>query len=353
MIKFVKKSEKIGLPPGTPLFVGEVQPDIFRVSVIDYDEANLLEMEEVTLEECVSYKESKRVTWINVCGVGRVKEIESLCKSYGIHPLVIEDIVDTEHRPKIDYYDDYIYIVMKVLTYDDEKESINIEQISIVLGKNFVLTFQENASNIFSPIQKRIATKKGQIRKMEEDYLTYALMDAIVDHYFEIAEKFSEQIEEIEESLLFNPNNTLLQDIFFLKREIIFFRKTIWPLREVVSRLKNDPSTLVKKTTRFYLRDLYDHIVHVMDTIETLRDMNNGMLEIYHSSLSNRMNEIMKFLTVMGSIFIPLTFIVGVYGMNFEFMPELKWKWGYFAAWGLMVSVGSGLLLYFKKKNWI
>ncbi len=348
-----KRSKKSGLPPGALVHIGEKKTDEIKITVMDYNEAGFQEERFKSIEACFVFKDKPSVTWINVEGLHDVGNIQKLGDCYGFHPLVLEDILNTDQRPKIEDFDNYIYVVLKMLHNGKSAQTVT-EQISLVLGPNYVISFQEGIEgDVFNPIRERIRTGKGRIRSMGADYLAYSLIDAVVDNYFVIIEKMGERIEELEDELVENPAAKPLHEIYELKREMIFLRKAVWPLREVVSSLGRGDSPLVHDSTRIYLRDVYDHTIQVIDAIETSRDMLAGMLDIYLSSMSNKMNEIMKFLTIIGTIFIPLTFIAGVYGMNFEFMPELKWRWGYFVLLGAMLGVGISMLLYFKKKKWL
>ena len=350
---FKKRSIKMGLPPGTLVHIGEKKTEEIKITVIDYDETNFQEREIKLIEECFSFKDKPTITWINVEGIHRTDIIQKLGDCYGFHPLVLEDILNTDQRPKIEDYKDYIYIVLKMLSNNKSPEII-VEQVSLILGPNFVISFQEGmAGDVFNPVRERIRNGKGRIRSMGADYLAYSLVDSIVDNYFIILEKLGERIEDLEEELLINPSKETLHKIHQLKREMIFLRKAVWPLREVISAMERGDSALTKEYIRVYFRDVYDHTIQIIDVIETYRDMLAGMLDIYLSSISNKMNEIMKFLTIIGTIFIPLTFIVGVYGMNFEFMPELRWHWGYFSILFFMLVVSVFMLLYFKRKKWL
>ncbi len=360
MLKLVPRiSKKAGLVPGTPVYIGEKKVEKVKITIIDYDENNFDMREIETVEECFPYKERPTVTWINVDGLHEVSKIEKIGSCYGLHPLVIEDIVNTEQRPKIEFFDNYIFLVIKMHSYDGESKEIESEQMSLILGTNFVITFQEKHGDIFNPVRYRIQNSKGRIRKVVADYLAYALVDAVVDNYYKVIEGVSEVIEEMEEELVSNPTLDTLQKIHIMKREMILLRKSVWPLREVISTLQREETPLVRDSTIIYLRDLYDHTVQVIDTIETFRDIVSGMLDIYLSSVSNRMNEVMKILTIFAVIFIPLTFIAGIYGMNFNperspfNMPELNWYLGYPTALGLMAVIGIAMLLYFRKKRWL
>jgi magnesium transporter len=355
MAKLTKKrSRKAGLPPGTLIHIGEKKAEEMKITVIDFDEAHYQEKEIKTIEECFLFREMPSVTWINIEGLHQVEILEKLGECYGFHPLVLEDIVNTDQRPKMEDYGDYIYVVLKMLSHNGKSNGIVTEQVSIILGSNFVISFQEGGEgDVFNPLRDRIKAGKGRIRKMGADYLAYALLDAVVDNYFIIMEKLGENIELLEEKLVAHPTPETLRIIHHLKREMIFLRKAIWPLREVISGLERGESSLFKDPTRIYLRDVYDHTIQVIDTIETFRDMVSGMLDIYLSSVSNRLNAVMKVLTIIATIFMPLTFIAGIYGMNFKYMPELGWKWGYPLIWLIMVGIGVSMLVYFRKKRWL
>lgn len=354
MARLIKqRAGKLGLPPGTLVHIGEKSGKDVSLTVIDYDESNLQEAEIKTIDQCIRFKDKPTVTWINVEGLHQSEIIESLGACYGLHPLVMEDILNTDQRPKVEDYKDYLYIVLKMLHNINGTEFVS-EQISLILHPNFVISFQEGIEgDVFGLVRERLRGGKGRIRGMGTDYLAYTLIDAIVDNYFSIMEEIGERIERIEEELVTNPKKETLHRIHELKRELIYLRKAVWPLREVISTLERGESPIIKNTTSVYLRDVYDHTIQVIDTIETSRDMLSGMLDIYLSSISNRMNEIMKFLTIIGTIFIPLTFIVGIYGMNFEFMPEIRWRYGYFAVMAFMFAIGVFMLFYFKKKKWL
>lgn len=348
-----KRSKKAGLPPGSLVHIGEKKAEVPKITVIDYGEAHFQEKEIKTIEECFLFKETPTVTWINIDGLHQVEILEKLGECYGFHPLVLEDILNTDQRPKIEDYGEYLYIVLKMLDQSNKSNEILTEQISLILGPSFVISFQEREGDVFDPIRERIRSGKGRIRKMGADYLAYALLDSIVDNYFIVMEKLGEKIEFLEEELVKRPIPETLQTIHHLKREMIFFRKAVWPLREVIGSLERGELPLVKETTRIYLRDVYDHTIQVIDTIETFRDMVSGMLDIYLSSVSNRLNAVMKVLTIIATIFMPLTFIAGIYGMNFKYMPELEWKWGYPVVWIAVILISVSMLTYFKKKGWL
>ncbi|MBU0468499.1 MAG: magnesium/cobalt transporter CorA [Candidatus Omnitrophica bacterium] len=351
MSKLYKKKKTIGHPPGTILDTQNLNQKVI-ISVFDYDAKNVQEKNFEKIEDCFPFKDSPTVTWINIEGINS-SIIKKIDEHYGIHPLVSEDIVSSGQRPKMEDYGDYIFIVLKMIYFNDKVHDIVDEQISLILGSNFVISFQEQEGDVFDPIRKRILEGKGRIRTVGTDYLAYTLLDAVVDNYYVVLEKKGDDIEKLEEEVMLNPSNSIGRKIHNLKRDMIYLRKQIWPLREVISALQRDESDLIKKQTGVYLRDVYDHTIQVMDTVDSFRDMISGIHDSYLSGISNKMNEIMKVLTIFAAIFIPLTFMAGVYGMNFEFMPELKWKYGYFVLLGLMASVGFGMLFYFKKRKWI
>jgi len=348
-----KKSKKVGLPPGSIVHIGNKRAEKTKITIVDYNEEQFQEKEVKTVKECCPYKEKPTITWINIDGVHEVKIIEELGKIYNFHPLILEDIVDTDQRPKIKDFGDYIFIILKMHYYDKENNEIKIEQVSLIFGKNYVISFQEREGDVFDSIRERIRNNIGRIRKARADYLIYALMDAIIDNYFTILEKLGEETEDLEAKVIKDPVPANLQIIYKLKSELIFLRKSVWPLREVISILEKGESVLIDKSTNIYLRDIYGHTIQVMDTVETLRDVISGTLDVYLSSVSNKMNEIMKVLTIIATIFIPLTFIAGVYGMNFQYMPELKWVWAYPLILSVMLIIGIVMVIFFKRRKWM
>jgi magnesium transporter len=351
----IKKRDlrKIGLPPGTPIYIGEERKEKVRITLMNYDKDNVEEKEFENVDECCGYAGRSEVTWINVDGIHEIQTIEKLGTTFGVHPLVLEDIAHADQRPKMEDNKDYLYIVLRMFYIDEEKGSISSEQVSIILGTNHIISFQERTGDVFDMIRDRIRQGKGRIRSLGDDYLAYSIIDAIVDQYFVILESLGETIESIEDDLVKEPTPKTLGQIYDLKKEMIFLRKSIWPLREVISKLERGDSQLIQKDTHRYLRDVYDHTIQAIDTIETYRDMLSGMLDLYLSSTSNRMNEVMKVLTIIATIFIPLTFITGVYGMNFQFMPELVVSWAYPLVWVVMIVMVVGMLIYFRRRNWI
>lgn len=347
-----KRSDKAGLPPGALIHIGEQRAENVRIKIVNYDEAQFQELEVSNVEECLQFKDKPNNTWINIDGIHQVDTIEKIGLYFNLHSLLLEDILNTDQRPKVEDYGDYIFIVLKMLFYDDKDNKTKAEQVSLVLGANFLISFKEREGDIFDSIRERIKNGQWRARKMGVDYLAYSLMDVIVDHYFTIMEKIGEKTEDLEEKLVTDAQREAIRSIQDFKREMIFIRKSVWPLREVVNIMERGGSPLIHESTYIYLRDVYDHTIQVIDTVETYRDILSGMLDIYLSSISNRLNEVMKVLTVIATIFIPLTFIVGLYGMNFEYMPELKVRWAYPAILIFMAVIAISMLAYFKKKKW-
>jgi len=354
-----KRSKKAGLPPGTLLHVGKLRTEQARVSVIEYEKSWFTAKSVTTAGLALESRRKPAVRWIDVEGLHQVEIIRNLGSRYSIHSLVLEDILQTAQRPKIEDYEDHLFVVLKMLRYDRQKRSVESEQVSMILTKNTVLTFQEGfEGDVFDAIRLRIRNDGGLIRKLGADYLMYSLMDAIVDQYFVILEELGERIELTEQSIIDNPTTKELQEVQRLKHELLFVRKSIWSLREVVAQLERGDSSLVHRQTIAYLRDLHDHVITTMETLESYRETLSGLVDLAMSSMSNRMNEVMKTLTVIATIFIPLTFIVGIYGMNFDTeispwnMPELKWAFGYPVIMILMGISAFAMLAYFKRRKW-
>lgn len=338
------------------MHIGEEKSDRVRITIVSYDEMEVHEQElaDTSQLEANSLKHGDAgVTWINIEGVHHLETIEKLGQVYGIHPLTLEDIVNTEQRPKIEEYANYLFVVLKASGCADPKDQLGVQQISLILRPGLVISFEEQAGELLDAVKNRIRSGKGKIRKAGSDYLAYCLIDAIVDRYFNVLERLGEEIELLQEELIRKPARTTLQEIHRMKREMISFRRSVWPLREAVGSLLRGESAIIEKTTLVYLRDVYDHLIHVIDSVEIYRETLAGMMDLYLSSISNRMNEVMKVLTVIATIFMPLTFIAGVYGMNFKYMPELDWPWGYPAVLLLMSAVAVCMLIFFRRKKWI
>lgn len=345
------KKTNIGAPPGTLVYTGEVRTERIRVTLIEYNELEYFEQEFYDLSDCLSNVKPNMVKWINIDGIHKIEVIEAIGKIYNVHPLTLEDIVHIDQRPKFEDYEHYLFMVMKMISYT---EQVNSEQLGILLLENTVISFQEvKGGDAFDIIRTRLRQAKGRVRKLGADYLAYALMDAVVDCYFMAIEKIGDRIEVIEEDIIDNHDKKSLMELYDLKREMIFLRKQIWPMRDMINNLIRSETTLINSTTDIYLRDLNDHVTRIIDTVETYRDLLSGIMDIYLSTNANKMNEVMKLLTIMSSIFIPVTFIAGVYGMNFDHMPELKTQNGYYIVWAIMIAIIFGLLIYFKRKRWL
>lgn len=349
-------SEKSGLPPGTIAYYGKAVTEQVSITLIQYNETEFYEHTFDSFDDCHNHSRDGFVKWINVDGIHNVDVLEHIGKQYNIHPLTLEDIANTAQRAKVEDFDNYIACIMKMV-YPDTKgeEDLVSEQLTILLlDNNTVLSFQEaDGGDAFDIIRNRIRQGKGRIRRVQADYLTYALMDAVVDSYFTVLEKIGDALEVLEEDLLRDPHPNTIHQLHSFKRQLIFLRKAVWPMREMVNNIERSETKLFSEATSIYLRDVHDHAIRVIDTVETYRDLQAGMMDIYLSSVSNRMNQVMKTLTIITTIFVPLTFIAGVYGMNFDNMPELHEDYGYFVVWGVMLVIVIALLIYFRKKRWL
>ncbi len=349
-----KRSRKSGLPPGTPVHIGERMAGAPRVSLMHYDGEQLAEEEVTDIPACRAWLSRPGVTWINIEGVHQIDLLDQFGTVFGLHPLVLEDIANTGQRPKVEDYGGYLYIVLRMLSLQAANQEVVGEQVSLIVGPNFVISFQEGiAGDTFNPIRERLRTAKGRMRRESADYLVYLLIDAIVDGYFVLLEKLGEQIEVLDERMLANRAADVARTIHLLKREMIWLRKAVWPLREMINTLQRAETPLIRASTGVYLKDVYDHTIEVIDTVETYRDVLSGMLENHLSLLTTRLNEIMKVLTVISTIFIPLTFMTGIYGMNFRFMPELEWRWGYPLALLAMAGIGVAMYFYYRRRKWL
>jgi magnesium transporter len=346
-------SEKAGMPPGSLVHVGDVLKTESRITLIDYSAEHIEEQAVYAIEEILPYQDKETITWVNIEGLKNIALIESIGNAFNIHPLVLEDILNTHQRPKFEEYEDYLYIVLKGLSVDSEELSVNYEQISIIVLDNLIFTFKEVEDDLFAPIIKRLKNGKGKIRNLGTDYMTYAILDMIVDQNFVLLETLDEILDSIEDELLTNPTAGTLTSIQRIKRELISIRRSVLPVRDMLNAIIRSDSALIHERVHIYLRDVYDHALRISESIESYRDILSGLMDIYVSSVSNKMNEIMKILTVFASIFIPLTFIAGIYGMNFEYMPELRWKWAYPVLWIVFITIPVVLLVYFRKKKWL
>jgi len=346
-------SKKVGIAPGELIHVGERKVENTRIRAMDYSPDHLDEKLLDQVDDCFPFKETETVSWVNIDGLHETDVYEKLGKYYDIHPLVLADVLNTTQRAKYEEYDHQIFAVVKMFSYKEEAKEVQSEQVSFIIGKNHLFTFQERYGDVFEGVRERIRKGKGRVRKMGPAYLAYLLMDVIVDNYFVVLEKIGERIEALEEHIASNPSTSALRELHHLKRTIISIRRAVWPLREVAQSFRNADSDLLDDATKPFFRDLYDHTIQAMDVVDTYREMLSSIADFYQSSLSNRMNQVMKVLTVFASTFIPLTFVAGIYGMNFEYMPELKWKYGYFVTLGGFAAIGIGLLLFFKRKRWL
>lgn len=347
-----KRSKKIGMPPGSIVHIGERKTEGVKITVVEYGESQASERTVSSFEEVGPLKDGG-VTWIDVEGLDDPGVIESIGKRFNIHPLILEDIVNTGGRLKIDDCGDYIFVRARYVFLDSAECAVSSEQMSFILGDRYVISFQERPMHAFDPVKERIKGGKGRIRHMGADYLLYALLDEIVDNCFPVLECIGDRVDALEEELTTNPTKNTLIELHSLRRQMLLIKKSAWPLREMVGALERGVSKLVHDETNIFFRDVYDHAIQIMDSAETLRDMLSGMLDIYLSSMSNRINEVMKVLTVIATIFMPITFIAGVYGMNFKWMPELEWKWSYPVVLGIMAAITVWMLAFFRRKKWL
>jgi magnesium transporter len=365
-------SIKTGAPPGTLMYLGRETNDKVRITLIEFNEQQFIEKEFFDIQECLTHVQPGMVKWINVDGVHNTGIIEQIGKLFNIHPLTMEDIVNTNQRPKFEDFDNYLIAIMKMM-YEDTRlreesdDALVAEQLSVVLlDDSTVLSFQEaEGGDVFDIIRDRLRLGKGRIRKYGADYLAYCLVDSVIDSYFDVLEKIGDEIELLEENLLDNPSPNTLKHLHQLKRQMVYIRKAVWPVRELINNLERSESALITESTSVYLRDAHDHTIRVIDTVETYRDLLSGMMDLYLSTVSNRMNEVMKTLTIITTIFVPLTFIAGVYGMNFSYkdpdtgvdlpmnMPELYSPYGYLIVWGIMIALVVVLVVYFRRKKWL
>ena len=350
--KKTRRQKEPGAPPGTLIHVGKRKADGVRVTMIDYDDQKLDEREVDKVAELAARKEMPTVTWVNMDGLHDTALMGEIGQVFGLHPLVLEDVLNTRQRPKMEDYEGYIFVVLKVLLFSDDGSEMSSEQVSLILGDGYVLSFQEASSDVLDVVRQRIRSRKGRICKMGPDYLLYALIDAIVDYYFVGLEKVEENLLTLEDAVFQDPSVSTLAGIQRLKIELRRFRGATLPLREAVNGLLREESELITEKTEIFLRDVYDHTIQVIDTVEGFRDTASGLLDVYLSSVSNRMNEVMKVLTIIATIFIPLTFIAGIYGMNFEYMPELQFRWAYPLVWLTILIVAGGMVCYFRRKGW-
>ncbi len=349
----LRNKSKTGLPPGSLIFSGHERNHEVKIEQIKYSAENFSESIVDTVDDIDVSDASNNVYWINLNGVHDPNVIKKIGEKFNIHKLVLEDILNTHQRPKVDFYNEHVYAVIKMLIYDTNTRSVDSEQVSVVMGSNYLISFQEKIGDVFEPLRNRIRNSAGKIRTLGTDYLLYAILDIIVDNYFLLLENLGEEVEKYEADLIENADKEILNRIYYLKRENLLLRNAVWPVRELVSRFEKTDSNLIKKKNIIYFRDLYDHTIQVIDNVEIYRDLLSGLIELYYTGTGNRTNEVMKVLTIISTIFIPLTFIAGIYGMNFKYMPELEWHYAYFVVWGLMIVLFILMMWYFKRKKWL
>lgn len=347
-----KRSKKVGLVPGTISYVGDVPNFEVNASTFTYNASFYKENNKVALEEIGHQFSGDDVRWINFNGIHDAKVLEFIGQTFSLHNLVMEDIAHTVQRPKLDEFNNYQYIAVQMITFDSVSHQVEFEQLSIVVKDKTLISFQEREGDVFEAVRERIRNNSGKIRKSSTDYLLYALLDTIVDHYFVVIEKIGDELDRIEVRILNGANDVEINELHSIKRELILLRKAIWPMRELISSISKSALVQNNENTALYYRDVYDHCIRAIDTLETYREMSSGLLDMYLSTLSNKMNTVMKTLTIISTIFIPLTFIVGVYGMNFKYMPEIEMPNAYAYVWGLMIFLGIIMIIYFRKKGW-
>jgi magnesium transporter len=350
MAYFTKRYHPPGTAPGTLTAHEAHATRPLKLRLMEYDATLLNEREEIPPLECKTYLERDTITWIHAYGYASPELLRELGEIFGLHPLALEDVLNTGQRPKLEHYDHQLFAVMSLPVWSDEE--LGTEQVSLFFGKNYLISFYNGNDDPFDPVRKRLRGNGGRLRSRGADYLFYTLLDVIIDRGFPVLEDLGEWIEDLEDELLETPSREVLAQIHELKRDLLLLRRMLWPQREVVNQLLREDLSIIDETTRPYLRDCYDHTIQIMDLFETYRDMAAGMLDVYLSSTSNRLNEVMRVLTVIATIFIPPTFLVGVYGMNFIDMPELHWRYGYLGSWLVIVAMIGGMLLYFKRKKW-
>ena len=350
---FKRYTQKVGQPPGTLVYLGEEPTEPVRITIIDYDETHLEEEEVQTVEACVPFIDTETVTWIQIEGIHEIPIIEEIGECFGVDPILLENLMSPTQLPKIEISEDYVLIILKSLDYDAVSETVSREQISLVIGPNFVLSLQENHSEIFASIQNRLRNAQGRIRRMQPGYLAYALIDIIVDHYFIVLDQINERIQVLEEEIVKDPSPEVFAKVNVLRGEQLQLRRPILPLRDVLIEILDDEIPLLGESMHLYFRDVYDHLIQVIQMLEVIRSAVSGLFDVYTSAVSHRMNEVMKVLTIVATLFIPLTFIAGIYGMNFKFMPELEEQWGYPIVLLIMAGIGIAMFVYFKFKKWL
>jgi magnesium transporter len=347
-----RRSSKIGMPPGALVHLGDRKIEHASISLMEYGPDALHEKHFESLADCQACQPTLPLQWLNVYGLHEPQVMAEIGRRFNLHPLVLEDILNTDQRPKLDEYGEYLFLVARFFDYDDTTMTISSEQVSVVIGRNFIITFQERPTGNFNPIRERLRQDRGQIRKLGTDYLAYTLLDTIVDRYFSVLEAIGERAERVEEELMQKPTPGVLEALHHLKREIAALRRAVWPLREVINGLTRS-SSFFGAEMQPYLRDIYDHTVHVIESLEAVRDLIAGLLDIYLSTVSNRVNREVRVLTVIALIFLPSTLLAGIFGMNFRFMPLLESSYGFATVIGLMLGVAATLGIIFWHRRWL
>ncbi|GCA79548.1 magnesium/cobalt transporter CorA [Microcystis aeruginosa] len=340
-----------GSEPGTLIIEPDAKPS--RIILIDYDEDNAVRKVDITPNACAPYIGTNTVSWMDIQGLGSETVLKQVGEIFNLHPLLLEDVVNVPQRPKLEDYNNQLLVISQMVRLKEDESGFDTEQVSFVLGKRYLLSFQEEElQDCFEIVRDRIRTSQGRVRKSGADYLTYLLLDTIIDGYFPVVEHYEDRIEALEDAIISNPDRDTMQEIYDVRRELLALRRLIWPMRNVLHLLMRDHHGIVSDEVQIYFRDSYDHVIQILEIIEAYRELAASLMDVYMSTMGNKLNEIMKFLTVISTIFIPLTFIVGVYGMNFENMPELKGEWSYFLVWLVMLAVAGGLIFYFWRKGW-
>jgi magnesium transporter len=340
-----------GSEPGTLIIEPDAKPS--RIILIDYDEDNAVRKVDITPNACAPYIGTNTVSWMDIQGLGSETVLKQVGEIFNLHPLLLEDVVNVPQRPKLEDYNNQLLVISQMVRLKEDESGFDTEQVSFVLGKRYLLSFQEEElQDCFEIVRDRIRTSQGRVRKSGADYLTYLLLDTIIDGYFPVVEHYEDRIEALEDMIISNPDRDTMQEIYDVRRDLLALRRLIWPMRNVLHLLMRDHHGIVSDEVQIYFRDSYDHVIQILEIIEAYRELAASLMDVYMSTMGNKLNEIMKFLTVISTIFIPLTFIVGVYGMNFENMPELKGEWSYFLVWLVMLAVAGGLIFYFWRKGW-
>lgn len=352
ILSLKNRSKKIGMPPGTLVHIGEKREAPVKITRISYDQTSVTKNKYDDISVCIEDIDKNQVNWINIDGIHDMNIISTIGKAFDIHPLLLEDIVNSDQRPKFESFDNFIFVVCRMIFISENKKDIKTEQISLVITENTVISFQEEPGDVFDAVRDRIKNKVGKIRGMNSGYLAYSLIDSVTDHYFLAIEQLGYEIDSLEDRLMEGTDDETVKTIHRLRSQVIMMRKSIWPLREIILGLEKDETDILGEQTTRYFRDVYDHTIQIMDAVEIFRDLLTGMMDLYLSGVSNRMNQVMKVLTIISTIFIPMTFIAGVYGMNFKNMPELGWNFGYYIALLLMLGVFVFMFVFFKRKKW-